>query len=75
VTFDRGAQVTRALSPPHYRHFLEQTGGPIVRLTQTLKDDPARLAQFRHDYDERARQYFDGNVVRQDFLMTWGTTV
>ena len=70
VTFDRGVQVTAALSPQHYRHMLEQSGGPIVRLLQTLKDDPARLAQFRREYDEIVAQYFDGNIVRQDFLET-----
>src|SRR5207247_9776446 len=75
VTFDRAVQVTPALSPQHYRHLLEQTGGPTVRLMQTLKDDPARLAQFRHQYDELVSQYFDGNLVRQDFLMTRATKV
>jgi len=49
---------------------IEQSGGPIVRLLQTLKDDPARLAQFRREYDEIVSQYFDRNVVRQDFLET-----
>ena len=75
VTFDRAMQVTPALSPQHYRHLLEQTGGPMVRLMRTLKDDPARLAQFRHQYDELVSQYFDGNLVRQDFLMTRATKV
>jgi len=75
VAFDRSTQVTPALSPQHYRHLLEQTGGPMVRLMQTLKDDPARLAQFRHQYDELVGQYFDGNLVRQDFLMTRATKV
>src|SRR5204863_19781 len=75
VAFDRALQVTPALSPQHYRHFLEQTGGPMVRLMQTLKDDPARLAQFRNQYDELVSQYFDGNLVRQDFLMTRATKV
>jgi len=70
VTFDRGVQVTSALSPQHYRHMIEQSGGPIVRLLQTLKDDPARLARFRREYDEIVSQYFDRNIVRQDFLET-----
>lgn len=70
VTFDRGIQVTPALSPQHYRHQLEQSGGPMVRLLQTLKDDPARLAQFRREYDEIVSQYFDRNLVRQGFLET-----
>jgi SAM-dependent methyltransferase len=75
VTFDRGTQVTPALSPQHYRHLHEQTGGPMVRLVNTLKDDPARLAQFRREYDDLVAQFFDGNVVRQDFLMTRATKV
>jgi hypothetical protein len=52
---------------------IEQSGGPVVRLVQTLKDDPVRLAQFRREYDELVGQYFDGNVVRQDFLETRAT--
>lgn len=70
VTFDRGTLVTPALSPQHYRHMIERSGGPIVRIVQALKDDPARLARFRREYDEIVAQYFDGNVVRQDFLAT-----
>jgi SAM-dependent methyltransferase len=73
VTFDRGQQFTPALSPQHYRRLIEQSGGPVVRLVQTLKDDPVRLAQFRREYDELVGQYFDGNVVRQDFLETRAT--
>src|SRR3989442_968107 len=75
VTFDRGTQVTPALSTQHYRHLLEQTRWPNVRFMQALKDDPARLAQVRRDYDELASRYFDGHVVRQDFLMTRATKV
>src|SRR5437773_882892 len=68
VTFDRGVQVTSALSPQHYRHMIEQSGGPIVRLLQSPKDDPTRLARFRRQYDEVVLQYFDFNVVRHVFL-------
>ncbi len=70
VSFDRGLQVTPALSPQHYRHQLEQSGGPMVRLLQTLKDDPVRLAQFRREYEEIVSEYFDRNVVHQGFLAT-----
>ncbi|MGI0149306.1 MAG: class I SAM-dependent methyltransferase [Thermoplasmata archaeon] len=70
VTFDRSTQLTPALSPQHYRHLVEKSGGPVVRLVQALKDDPARLAEFRREYDEIVGQYFDRNVVRQDFLAT-----
>jgi ubiquinone/menaquinone biosynthesis C-methylase UbiE len=75
VVFDRATQITPALSPQHYRRMIEQSGGPVVRLIQSLKDDPARLALFRRDYDALVGQYFDGNVVHQDFLMTRATKV
>lgn len=70
VTFDRGTQVTPALSPQHYRHLAEKSAGPVIRLLAMLKEDPARLAEFRREYDEIVGQYFDGNSVRQDFLAT-----
>ena len=54
---------------------IEQSGGPVVHLLKSLKEDPARLAQFRREYDALVGQYFDGNVVRQDFLMTRATKV
>src|SRR5256885_16300895 len=66
VTFDRGTQVTPALSPQHYRHLLEQTGGAIVRPMKRLKDDPGRLAQVPPEYDELVGQYFDSNVGRPE---------
>jgi hypothetical protein len=47
----------------------------MVRLVNTLKDDPARLAQFRREYDDLVAQFFDGNVVRQDFLIARATKV
>jgi hypothetical protein len=75
VTFDRGTQVTPALSPQHHRHLVEQTAGPVIRLVQSLKDNPARLAEFRAECEGMVAQYFDGNVVRQDFLMTRATKV
>jgi SAM-dependent methyltransferase len=70
VTFDRGLQVAPALSPQHYRRQLEQSGGPMVRVLQTLKEDPARLAQFRREYDAIVSEYFDRNMVNQGFLAT-----
>ena len=73
VSFDRGAQTAPALSPQHFRVMMENSGGPVVRLLTFLKDEPARLAEFRREYDAIVTQYFDGNVVHQDFLMTRAT--
>ena len=75
VAFDRATQLTPALSPQHYRQVIEQSAGMVARLVQSLQGDPARLAQYRREYDELTGQYFDGNMVRQDFLMTRATKV
>src|SRR5947207_15542696 len=64
VAFDRSMQIRQALSPQHYRRMIEQSGGPVVRLLHSLQKDPARLAQFRPEYDALGGQYFDANVVR-----------
>ena len=75
LTFDQGTMLFPALSPQHYRHMMEQSGGQMVRLVQALKGDPARLAEFRREYEALVAQYFVGNVVHQDFLMTRATKV
>ena len=69
------SRLTPALSPQHDRRLVEQSGSPVVRLLQDLKDDPARLAKFRHESDDIASQYFDRNVTPQDFLRTRATNV
>src|SRR2546427_7702514 len=70
LTFDRGTLMAPALSPQHYRALHDQTAAMVIRVVQNLKDDPKGLARFRREYEELAGQYFDGNVVRQDYLMT-----
>jgi hypothetical protein len=48
----------------------------MVRLVQQLcVSDPAKLAAFRREYDSLVAQYFEGNVVRQDYLMTRATKI
>src|SRR5437773_2684432 len=46
-----------------------------VVLSQFAHIFAPRPDQFRHQYDELVSQYFDGNLVRQDFLMTRATKV
>jgi SAM-dependent methyltransferase len=71
ITFDRAHMLTPALSLPHFREFMERTAGPVIKLTETLSaSDPAKLATFRKELEAAAADYFDDNVVRQDFLMT-----
>ncbi|HTZ73990.1 MAG TPA: class I SAM-dependent methyltransferase [Candidatus Aquilonibacter sp.] len=71
VTFDRGVMLAAALSPQHFRSFTEKTAGPLIKLVEMYeKSDPARLAEFRREYDAIAAQYFEDNALQQGYLMT-----
>ena len=70
LVFERELMATPALSPGPYRLTFEATAAPVIKLVQTLKDDPARLAQFRQEFEDLIALYLKQNVVRQHFLMT-----
>jgi SAM-dependent methyltransferase len=73
VFFDRGVLEFPVLSPQHYRRSLEGTLGPVVKLVASLQSEPQKLAAFRLELDTFAGRYFDGNRLRQHFLMTRAT--
>jgi ubiquinone/menaquinone biosynthesis C-methylase UbiE len=74
ITFHIERMLVPALSPQHYRHHVESAAGPMRKLVETLSgSDPAKLARFRKDYDAIIRDYFQDNVVRQDYLLTRAT--
>src|SRR5438874_13464297 len=71
ILFDRACMLFPALSVQNYRDHLERTAGPMLKLVEMLSaSDPARLAQFRGEYDALIAPYFADNIVRQDYLMT-----
>ena len=71
IVFDRGRMIVPALSVQHHNAHIERTAGPILKVVEMLsKTDPARLAEFRRESDAMVAEYFEDNVVRQDFLMT-----
>ena len=71
LTFDRDLMVVPALSVQHQRALGERSAGPILRLVQALETaDPAKLAEFRREYDALTAEYFELNTVRQSFLMS-----
>jgi SAM-dependent methyltransferase len=71
IMFDRACMLFPALSVQNYRDHLERTAGPMLKLVESLlTSDPARLAQFRGEYDALIAPYFEDNVVRQDYLLT-----
>jgi SAM-dependent methyltransferase len=71
LTFDRDLMRVPALSPAHVRALGEKSAGPVIRLVQALETaEPAKLAEFRREYDALSQEYFDQNTVRQSFLMS-----
>ena len=72
LTFDRDVMITPALSPRHARKFFEETSGPLVKLVQSLQGDPDGLRQYRTELESLIAEVFDGNRLRQHFLMSRG---
>jgi SAM-dependent methyltransferase len=71
IVFDRAIMLGPALSLQHFRAVFERSAGPVIKLVETLAaSDPARLASFRAEYDAVTAEYFEHNVVRQDYLLT-----
>jgi SAM-dependent methyltransferase len=76
IVFDRDRMLFPALSPQHYRTIIQSTAGPMLKLTDSLRaSDPARLAQFEREYEALAANYFENNLVRQDYLLTRATKI
>jgi SAM-dependent methyltransferase len=76
ILFDRATMLVPALSPSHHRRASEKHSGSMARLLATLREShPEKLEQFRREYDALASEYFEENVLRQDFLMTRATKI
>jgi|HubBroStandDraft_6_1064221.scaffolds.fasta_scaffold84897_3 hypothetical protein len=73
VFFDRGVMTFPALSPQHYRKSIEEALGPVVKLVASLQSEPQKLADFCAQLEGFIERHFDGNTVRQQFLMTRAT--
>ena len=70
IEFHRDEIGFSALSPAHYRAYMELTAGPVIKAVEILSPEPAKLAAFRAEFEALASLYFDRNRVRQSFLMT-----
>ncbi|HEY7286846.1 MAG TPA: class I SAM-dependent methyltransferase [Vicinamibacterales bacterium] len=76
LVFDRGTMLVSALSPAHHRDVTERTAGPMRKIVEVLSaSDPARLAEFRSQYEAIISEYLKDNQVRQDYLMTRATRI
>jgi SAM-dependent methyltransferase len=70
LAFDQGLMTIPALSPQHHRERTERTSGPVRRMIEALANDPEKLEAYRAEYDANAAEFFEDNVVRQNYLMT-----
>ncbi len=71
LAFERDLMVVNALSPGHVVFVLEHTAGPVRKLVEVLSEkSPARLAELRQALGALAERYFEGNQLRQSYLMT-----
>ena len=71
VTFERSVMLAPALTPAHSRVMMERSVGPMIKLVSELSvSDPARLAEFRREYESLVAEYLKDNQVHQQFLMT-----
>jgi SAM-dependent methyltransferase len=76
ISFHRADMQVPALSAKHHREIMERTAGPVIRMIETLgTTDPARLAEFRTEYEALVAEYLKDNVVAQGYLLTRATKV
>ena len=74
LAFDRDLMTVYSLSPKHARFVMERTAGPVLKLVEMLSaKDPAKLAEFRREYEALAERYFEMNTMRQSYLITRAT--
>jgi SAM-dependent methyltransferase len=70
ISFERDMLTPPALSPQHFRNFMETTVGPLAKMQEKLKDELAKIKSFRNEFDELIGEFVENNVLRQHFIMT-----
>jgi SAM-dependent methyltransferase len=73
ITFARDTLTAPALSLTHFRVAQEKTIGPLGKIVASLENEPAKLSNFRTDFDTMASEAYDDNAMRFPFLMTRAT--
>lgn len=71
--FEHGVMSVPALSLAHYRTFMERSIGPMQKLIENFADSPERVKEVRREFEAIAEPFYDGNVVRQEYLLTRAT--
>lgn len=72
LSFDQGLMQLPALSLGHYRHGIESTLGPIIKLVRESQGDLTQLNHFRAELEILAAQYYSNNHIHQHYLLSRG---
>lgn len=76
IHFDRATMLIPALSLRHHRMAAEKSAGATVRVVAALEaTDPEKLERFRREFEAIASEYFENNLLRQDYLITRATKI
>jgi SAM-dependent methyltransferase len=75
IVFDRATMAVPTLSPQHFRTNIERTAGPMIKVVESLAGDPEKLAAYRGEYEALIAEYYEDNIVRQDYLLTRATKI
>jgi len=75
LVFDRGTMHVPVLSPQHYRHWMETSVAPVLKLVAELQGRPEELQRFRSELEALCGPYLASNSARQTFLMTRATKI
>jgi SAM-dependent methyltransferase len=73
LMFDRDILYAPGMSPEHVMNLFERTGGPLIKLVESLKSEPARLKQFRSAFRAIIEPHYRENQLHQSYLMTRAT--
>jgi SAM-dependent methyltransferase len=76
IVFDRARMMVPVLSVQLHRTNSERVIGPLIKLVETLSaTDAGKLAQLRAEAEALATEYVEGNILRQDYLLTRATKI
>ena len=70
--FERGVMMVPALSVSHFRVFMERSIGPFQKVVEAMAGTP-ELEALRRELETMVGEYFDANLVRQEYLLTRAT--
>jgi len=76
LVFDRARMMVPVLSVQLHRTNSERVIGPLIKLVEALSaSDPDKLAQLRAEAEALTAEYVEGNILRQDYLLTRATKI